>query len=72
MLDNNETSFTLTKNPKSQNRTKHINVIYHHIQRLVKDGELGIKGYLVYWCLLMALQNPYQQVRLKVIEKNEA
>ena len=42
MLGNNETSLTLTKNPKRQNRTKHINVMLHHVCRLVKDGELAI------------------------------
>ena len=42
MLGDNKTSLTLTKNLESQNQTKHIDVIYHHIQRLIKDGELGI------------------------------
>lgn len=31
MPKNNKTSFTLTKDPKSQNRTKYIDVIYYHI-----------------------------------------
>ena len=43
MLDYNETSFTLTRDPESQNRTKHIDVMYHHVQKLVKNGELAIK-----------------------------
>ena len=40
MLDDNETSLILTKNLKSQNWTKHIDVIYHNVQKLVEDGEL--------------------------------
>lgn len=28
---------------ESQNRTKHIDMIYHHIQKLVKNRELAIK-----------------------------
>ena len=43
MLSDNETSFTLTKNLESQNQTKHIDVMYHHLRGLVKDGELGMK-----------------------------
>lgn len=43
MLRNNKTSLTLTKNPKSRNCIKHIDMIYYHIQKLVDDGELEIK-----------------------------
>ena len=43
MLGNNKTSITLTKNPESQNCTKHIEVIHHHVRRLVEGGELGIE-----------------------------
>ena len=42
MLGDNETSLTLTKNPKSQNRTKHIDVMHYHVRGLVEDGELAI------------------------------
>lgn len=42
MLRDNEISLTLTKDPKSQNQIKHINIIYYYIQRLVDDGELAI------------------------------
>lgn len=42
MLDDNQTSFILTRNPKSQNQTKHIDVIYHHVRGLVEDGKLTI------------------------------
>ena len=42
MFGNNKTSFTLTKDPKSQNWTKHINVMQHHVRKLVKDEELAI------------------------------
>ena len=41
MLDDNETSLILTKDLDSRNCIQHINVIYHHIQGLVKDGKLG-------------------------------
>ena len=43
MLGDNKTSLTLRKDLKSQNQTKHINVIYHHIRELMEDGELRIK-----------------------------
>lgn len=43
MLGNNKISFTLTKDPKSQNCTKHINIMHHHVQGLVEEGELKIK-----------------------------
>lgn len=43
MLEDNKTSFTLTKDPKSQNHRKHINVMYHHIRKLVEKRELRIE-----------------------------
>ena len=43
MLEDNETRLTLTKDPKNQNRTKHINIIDYHIQELVENRELAIK-----------------------------
>lgn len=43
MLGNNGKSLILTRDPESQNCTKHIDIIHHHIQRLVEDGELEIK-----------------------------
>lgn len=43
ILKDNKTSPILTKNPKSQNCTKHIDVINHHIWELVDNGELGIE-----------------------------
>lgn len=42
MLGNNEMSLILTRDPKSQNRTKHINIMYHHVRGLIEDGELSI------------------------------
>lgn len=42
MLKDNKTSLTLTRDPESQNRTKHIDVIHHHVQGLMKDGKLII------------------------------
>ena len=42
MLGNNETSLTLTRNPKSQNQIKHIDVMHYHVKRLVEDEELTI------------------------------
>lgn len=41
ILGDNEN--TLIKDPESQNQTKHINVIYHQVWKLVKDGKLAIK-----------------------------
>lgn len=43
MLDNNETSLTLTKDLESQNQTKHIDIIHYPVRRLMKDGELAIE-----------------------------
>lgn len=43
MLNNNKTRLTFTKNLKSQNDNNHINVMHHHIQKLVENKELGIK-----------------------------
>lgn len=43
MLGDNETSLTLTRDPESQNRTKHIDVMHHHVRGLVEDGELAIE-----------------------------
>lgn len=43
MLGDNETSFMLTKDLKIQNCTKYIDVIYHHILKLMDDGELEIE-----------------------------
>ena len=43
MLKDNKTSLTWIKNLESQNCTKHINVIYHYVQKLVDKGKLGIK-----------------------------
>ena len=42
MLGDNETSFTLMREPKSQNQTKHTNVIHHHVRGLVEDREMAI------------------------------
>ena len=42
MLDDNKMSSTLIKNSESQNYIKHINIIYHHIKRLIEDGVLKI------------------------------
>ena len=38
----NMTGVTLTKNPGSQNRTKHIDVQHHFVRELVEEGELSI------------------------------
>lgn len=43
MLVDNETSLTLTKNLENKNKIKHINVMYHHIQGLIHNEELGIE-----------------------------
>ena len=43
MLGDNEISLTLTKDPESQNRTKHIDVMHHYVRELVENGELAIE-----------------------------
>lgn len=42
ILGDNKTSFTLTRYLESHNHTKHLNVIYHHIRKHIKDRELAI------------------------------
>lgn len=42
MLGNNETSILLTRDFKSQNQKKYIDVMHHHIRRLIADGKLAI------------------------------
>lgn len=42
MLNNNEISLTLTKNLKSQNQTKYINILDHHICKLIEIKKLTI------------------------------
>lgn len=36
-------SFTLTKDLKSQNQNKQIDVIYHHVRGLIEDRQLAIE-----------------------------
>lgn len=43
MLGDKKTSLTLTKDPESQNRTKHIDMMHHVVRGLVEEGKLGIK-----------------------------
>ena len=43
ILGDNETSPILSKNLESQNHTKHIDVMYHHIWELVDDRKLEIE-----------------------------
>ena len=43
MLSDNKTSFTLTRDLESQNSTKHIDVMYHHVRELMENGELASK-----------------------------
>ena len=46
MLGDSETSLTLTRDSEGQNRTKHIDVIHHHIYGLVENGKISIKWIL--------------------------
>lgn len=68
MLGDNETSLPLTRNPKSQNQTKNIDVMHYHICGLVKNGELAIE-----WIenLLMALQRLFLQDFSRNIKMNK-
>ena len=43
MLGDQKTHLTLTRDPESQNCTKHIDVIYHHVRELVENRELAIE-----------------------------
>lgn len=42
MLGDNKTTLTLTKDFKSQNQAKHINIMQYHVRALVEDRELAI------------------------------
>lgn len=42
MLKDNKTSLSLAKDLKSQNRTKHPDVPYHHVRQLVKIGKKAV------------------------------
>lgn len=42
ILGNNEKSLILTKNPKSQNQTKHIDIMYCYICKLIENSKLAI------------------------------
>ena len=68
MLGDNETSLTLTKDPKSQNRTKQIDVMHHYMRSLVKDGELAVEwipssGMLADGLTKALLAGPYKRHR---------
>ena len=43
ILGDNETSLTLKRDPESQNRRKRIDMMYHHIHRLVEDRKILIE-----------------------------
>lgn len=43
ILDDNKTTLTLTKDPKSQNYIKYIDVIHHYVQKLVENRKLGME-----------------------------
>ena len=43
ILGDNKTSHTLTRDLESQNCTKHIDVIHHHVRELVENRELAIE-----------------------------
>lgn len=42
MFKDNKTSFTLTRDPKSQNCIKLINKMHQQIEKLIEDKELDI------------------------------
>ena len=43
MLGDNKMSLTLMRDPESQNRMKHIDIMYHYVRGLVEDGEILIE-----------------------------
>ena len=43
MFCDNQSSISLSKNPVFHGRSKHINIKYHFIRELIKDGEVYIK-----------------------------
>lgn len=42
-LGDNKTSFTLTKDSKSQNYIKYMDMMHHYILELVEKGKLGVE-----------------------------
>lgn len=43
MLNSNKTNLMFTRDLKSQNCTKHMNIMHHHVQVLVEDEKLKIE-----------------------------
>lgn len=43
IFGDNKTSLILIKDPESQNRTKSIDIMHYHLQRLVKKVKLKIE-----------------------------
>lgn len=40
MLGDNKISLRLTRDPKSQNKKKHMNVIYHHVRTAESQNKI--------------------------------
>lgn len=55
LYNDNKISITLTKNAKSQYCTKHINMQYHYIEKLVNKREFVIKQILNFKILANAI-----------------
>lgn len=52
ILEDNKTNFTLTKNSESQNRTRHINIIFYQVYRLIENKKLII-SYIINFAILV-------------------
>lgn len=67
ILEDNNKSLILIKNPESQNCIKYINVIHYHICKLIDIGELEIKRIP---SLSMLTNELTKTLHFKGIEKN--
>lgn len=79
MLGDNKISFILIKNLESQNRTKYINVIHYHIQKLVEDEKLKLNLQFInigWWpnesIFCKAIQKTLRQLRTRDLKKRGA
>ena len=43
IYENNQGAMELTKNPKFQNRMKHIEVLYHYVREQVDNKNISVK-----------------------------
>lgn len=68
MFKDNKTSFTLIRDLESQNKTKHIDVIHHHIRRLVEKKEPWVEWIL---CTKIPVNGLTKALSTKLFKKHQ-